>query len=129
MAGRVRRLLAMGAAAAALSTGAAVMAVDAVASAHEPGTNGCTLSPDVGYVPVYYDFHRSCDQHDLCYLNKPYGDSSAGRKACDDQFRASMKSWCDGYYSRWWQAPAKVACRGVADTYYTAVRTFGGAFF
>lgn len=101
----------------------------AVASAHEPGTNGCTLSPDESYVPVYYNFHRSCDRHDLCYINKPYGNTSAGRYQCDLDFRASMRGWCAGYYSRWWQAPLRSTCYGVADTYYTAVRTFGGAFF
>jgi Prokaryotic phospholipase A2 len=111
------------------TSGGAVLAVSGVASAHEPGTNGCTLSPDSGYVPVYYNFHRSCDRHDLCYRNKPYGDTSAGRKACDDAFRAHMKSWCNNYYDAWWQSPARTACRGVADVYYTAVRTFGGPFF
>jgi hypothetical protein len=125
----MRRWLATAAAAITLGTGGAVVATGAVASAHEPGTNGCTLSPDVGYVPVYYNFHRSCDRHDLCYMNKPYGDSEAGRKMCDDAFRAHMKGWCNGYYDAWWQAPARVACRGVADVYYTAVRTFGGPFF
>jgi hypothetical protein len=117
------------AAAAALSVGGVGLWAGGAASAHEPGTNGCTLAPDVGYVPVYYDFHRSCDLHDLCYLNKPYGDNDAGRKACDDEFRANMRGWCAAYYSRWWQAPARVACYGVAETYYTAVRTFGGPFF
>ena len=112
-----------------LTTGGGVLVSSGTVSAHEPGTNGCSFSPDVGYVPVYYDFHRSCDRHDLCYLNKPYGDSSAGRKACDDGFRADMKAWCNGYYTAWYQAPARAACRGVADTYYTAVRTFGGIFF
>jgi len=112
-----------------VGAGGGVLVSSGVASAHEPGTNGCTLSPDVGYVPVYYDFHRSCDRHDLCYIYKPYGNSSAGRKACDDQFRADMKAWCNGYYAAWWQSPARAGCRGVADTYYTAVRTFGGPFF
>ena len=113
----------------ALSTGGGALVASGVASAHEPGTNGCSLSPDSSYVPVYYDFHRSCDRHDLCYINKPHGDTSAGRQACDDAFRADMKAWCNSYYTAWWQAPAKATCRGVADVYYTAVRTFGGAFF
>ena len=112
-----------------LGTGGAVLATGDVASAHEPGTNGCTLSPDVGYVPVYYDFHRSCDRHDLCYVTKRFGDSSAGRKACDDAFRAGMTRWCNGYYDAWWQSPLRVACRGVAGVYYHAVRAFGGPFF
>ena len=109
-------------------SGAAVVA-PAVVEAHEAGTNGCSFSPDVGYVPVYYDFHRSCDRHDLCYVAKPFGASSAGRAACDDAFRADMKAWCNGYYNAWYAAPARALCRGVADTYYAAVRTFGAAFF
>ncbi|CAN5626982.1 hypothetical protein BH24ACT5_BH24ACT5_19440 [soil metagenome] len=105
------------------------MALDAsgIVQAHGGGTNGCTLSPDVSYVPVYYNFHNSCDAHDLCYIYKPYGNSSAGRKACDDQFYYNMRSWCRGYYSSW--NPARYTCYGVAYTYYSAVRTFGGAFF
>ena len=110
-------------------SGGAVLAVTCVASAHDPGTNGCTLAPDSGNVPVYYNFHRACDRHDLCYGHKPYGDTSAGRKACDDAFRVRMYGWCNGYYDAWWQSPARVACRGVANVYYTAVRTFGGPFF
>lgn len=116
-------------AAAALSTGVGVTVSNGVAQAHEPGTNGCTLSPDVSYVPVYYDFHRACDRHDLCYINKPFGNTSAGRKACDDQFRSNMRGWCAGYYWRWYQSPLRSVCYGVANTYYGAVRTFGGAFF
>jgi hypothetical protein len=123
----VRRWLAAAAVAVAASGGALVSS--GVASAHGSGTNGCTLSPDVGYVPVYYDFHAACDAHDLCYINKPHGDTSAGRRACDDRFRADMKGWCNHYYDAWWESPARVGCRGVADTYYAAVRTFGGPFF
>jgi Prokaryotic phospholipase A2 len=112
-----------------LGVGGAGLAVSGVGSAHEPGTNGCTLAPDSGYLPVYFNFHRACDRHDLCYAHKPYGDTSAGRKACDDAFRVRMYHWCSGRYDAWWQSPARVACRGVADVYYTAVRAFGGAFF
>lgn len=124
-----RRRLATWMAAATLTTGVGVGIGSGVVEAHGPGTNGCTLSPDSSYVPVYYNFHNSCDTHDLCYLNKPFGNSSAGRKACDDQFLGNMRGWCAGYYSRWYQAPLRSVCNGVANTYYTAVRTFGGAFF
>jgi hypothetical protein len=54
---------------------------------------------------------------------------SAGRLACDNEFRANMKAWCDNYYRAWWQSPARSACRSTADVYHSAVRTFGGAFF
>jgi hypothetical protein len=125
----MKRLLFTTLVAIGLGSGGAMLAVEGVASAHEPGTNGCTLSPDVGYVPVYYNFHRSCDGHDLCYRDKPYGDTSAGRKACDDAFRADMRAWCNGRYGHWWQFPPRVTCRGVANVYYVAVRAFGGSFF
>ncbi len=110
-----------------LTTGGAVVATSGTASAQE--ADHCTLSPDVGYVPVYYDFSSSCATHDWCYEVKPHGNTSAGRKQCDDEFRANMKNWCNTYYRAWWQSPARVACRGVADVYYNAVRAFGGAFF
>lgn len=113
----------------AAAAGALVMTGGGVAEAHGGGTNGCTLSPDSSYVPVYYNFHEACDAHDRCYINKPHGDSSAGRRACDDAFRADMYRWCTDYYWRWWQGALRATCKGVADTYYTAVRTFGGAFF
>src|SRR3954453_11455399 len=121
----MKRLLLTTTIAIVLSSGGAALTTDGVAAAHEPGTNGCTMSPDVGHVPVYYNFHRACDRHDLCYANKPYGNSPAGRQACDDAFRAGMKSWCNGWYGAWWQAPARAACRGLADVYYVAVRAFG----
>lgn len=63
-----------------------------------PGNGGgaedyCTLSPDVGYVPVYYNFTNSCAGHDWCSETKPYeGVTANPRKSCDDDFRASMKS-------------------------------------
>jgi len=122
----MRRLMAGAVLAVGLTGGGAVAVSSGTAVAQE---DYCTLSPDVGYVPVYYDFTSSCAAHDWCYEVKPYGDTSAGRKQCDDDFRANMKGWCNGYYRTWWQAPARVACRGTADAYYNAVRTFGGAFF
>ena len=126
---RLTRRLAMVVLAATMSTGGAVLFGSAAASAHEPGTNGCTLSPDSGYSPSYYNFHDACDRHDLCYVNKPFGNTSAGRKACDDAFRADMRAWCANYYRAWWQAPFRSNCYATAEVYYSAVRTFGGAFF
>lgn len=123
---KVRRYLAMGALTIGLVGGTLGVQVTGVVQAHNGG-NGCTLSPDSSYFPVYYNFHDTCDRHDVCYDTKPFGDSTAGRKACDDRFRADMKSWCNNRYGS--TSPARYACRGVADTYYGAVRTFGGAFF
>jgi hypothetical protein len=125
----MKRLLLTTVMAIGLGSGGAVLAAEGSASAHEPGTNGCTLAPDVGHVPVYFNFHRSCDRHDLCYRDKPFGDGRAGRKACDDAFRTDMRAWCNAHYDAWWQAPARVTCRGVANVYYVAVRVFGAPYF
>lgn len=124
---RIRRRVAMTALALGVFGGGMGVDASSIVQAHGGGTNGCTLSPDVSYVPVYYNFHNSCDTHDLCYIHKPFGNSSAGRKACDDQFRNNMRGWCNNYYSSW--NPARYVCRGMADSYYSAVRVFGGAFF
>lgn len=89
--------------------------------------DACTLSPESGWIgPVYYNFHNSCHWHDWCYANKPYGNTSAGRKGCDDGFRLRMRSWCSSYHTN---VVARNTCYGAAETYYQAVRAFGGAFF
>lgn len=97
---------------------------------HGANQNGCTLSPDSGVVSgVYFNFHNSCDWHDQCYAYKWYGNSSSGRLACDQGFRTRMRGWCSSAYSAWYLAYHRSVCNGVAETYYQAVRTFGGAFF
>ena len=108
-------------------TASAHAAPAVVAPEHGANTNGCTLSPDSGYAPMYFNFHNACDWHDLCYHHKWYGNSSAGRLACDDGFRSRMRSWCANQYASW--NPARYSCYGLADVYYRAVRTFGGSFF
>lgn len=109
------------------------------ASAHNPVTrtspNGCTLSPDSSPVPVYYNFHDVCDRHDLCYDQlwfgrgwyNPFNGGWAGRLACDNMFHNEMRTWCGNQY--WWSWQRRYTCYGVAATYYTAVRNFGGPFF
>lgn len=109
----------------ALSTGGAVVVSSGSAVA---APDGCTLAPDESYLPVYYNFTAACNAHDICYEAKR-GGGSEGRRYCDDLFRADMKGWCNSYYTRWYQAPARLAYRGVADIYYQAVRAFGGGFF
>lgn len=129
---RAKRLIAGVALAAGTIAGPAVAGLAqaapavVVAPAHGPYQNGCTLSPDSG--PTF-NFHAACDAHDLCYHYKPYGNSAAGRKTCDDVFLANMRSSCSARYPYWYQAPLKSTCNGFANTYYTAVRTFGGSFF
>jgi hypothetical protein len=78
---------------------------------------------------VYYNFHSACDSHDYCYRYHYYGGGDAGRKACDDRFRTNMRNWCYNRYSAWYQVTTRYECYGVAQTYYQAVRWFGGSHF
>ena len=92
---------------------------------HGSYQNGCTLSPDSGFVSgVYYNFHSACDWHDLCYHYHWYS-----RAGCDDGFKSRMRSWCASRYGSWYEAYHKGVCYGVAETYYRAVRAFGGPFY
>lgn len=91
--------------------------------------NGCTLSPDRGWYPTYYDFKQQCNRHDYCYDEMWYGNSEAGRKACDDTFLREMVGWCSGYYRAWWLAVQRNQCAGVAGVYYVAVRNLGSSYF
>ncbi len=109
--------------------GALAVVSPSVASAHGANQNGCSSSPDSGYAPMYFNFHASCDWHDLCYHNHPYGGGTAGRKACDDGFKSRMRSWCATQYPGTWKAPARYDCYALAETYYRAVRAFGGSHF
>ncbi len=49
------------------------------------------------------------------------------RKTCDTRFRADPYRICDATYAS--TSPFRYTCRGIAETYYGAVRTFGGAFY
>ena len=104
-----------------------------VAPMHGAYQNGCTLSPDSaifpGTPPAYYNFHSSCDWHDLCYHYHYYGGGYSGRLSCDNGFLSRMRNWCANYYDSWWKAPLRNTCYNAASTYYGAVRAFGGSFF
>ncbi len=99
------------------------------ASAHGTYQNGCSTSPDSGYAPMYFNFHNSCDWHDLCYHYHYYGGGYDGRLACDEGFKTRMRSWCANQYPQWYAYAAKLNCYALAQTYYAAVRTFGGSHF
>ncbi len=109
-----------------MATALGVIAATEVASAHGANQNGCTAVPDSG---PGFDFHNACDSHDLCYTFKPYGDTSAGRKACDDRFLNDMRSSCNRMWSRWYQGPIRAYCKSLAYTYYTGVRAAGGFYW
>jgi Prokaryotic phospholipase A2 len=78
-------------------------------------SDGCSNSPDN---PFGYNLVKACYRHDFGYRNfKNQGRfTEANRLAIDDNFREDMYEVCDG---RW-------ACNRFADTYYWAVRQFGG---
>ena len=109
----------------------AALSTPAEAKALPPGwaPNGCTLSPDFGFVPTYYWFKGACNRHDYCYDELWYGGGESGRKACDDNFLREMNGWCNAQYPSLWQTFMRNQCKGVALVYYAAVRNLGQPYF
>jgi hypothetical protein len=102
-----------------------------VEAALPPGykPNGCTLSPDRGVVPVYYDFKNVCNRHDYCYDELWYGGGENGRARCDATFLSEMEAWCNNQYRGSLLTFPRSQCKGVAGVYYTAVRNLGRSYF
>ena len=120
----------------ALSSLFALVAPPAPAAAHGAYQNGCTVVADSGRD---FNFHASCDRHDLCYHYKTYGNTKAGRKSCDVSFLNHMKAWCTrntvnrqvksgNGRAATWRNPRQV-CNNRASLYYAGVRSFGWKFF
>jgi len=82
--------------------------------------DGCTGVPDE--VPGFYDYQGSCDQHDQCYVDDPYGEGEEGRLRCDQEFHQSMQTECAAVHV---EGASLEQCTDVADLYYWGVRTFG----
>lgn len=101
---------------------ATVVVAPTAASAHGYKANGCTGVPDRGYG---FDFHLACDGHDRCYHGQPFGTDAAGRLRCDRMFRSDMLDQCGDHGSR----AKRVACRGIAWSYYYGVRVLGSPFW
>ena len=78
-------------------------------------SDGCSNSPDN---PFGFNLVKACYRHDFGYRN--YRDQGRftedNRLTIDNQFRDDMYEVCDGNW----------ACNRFADTYYLAVRQFGG---
>ncbi len=91
-----------------------------VTAGAEDGVDGCTAVPDSG---PGFDFTESCNQHDRCYLQRPYGDDRAARKQCDVEFYHDMVDSCRQDNEGFW---ARRGCYGLAGVYYLGVRAFGG---
>lgn len=85
--------------------------------------DGCSNSPDK---PSGFNFLPSCQRHDFGYRNYKaqarFTDSN--RKRIDDNFKNDLYNECNKYTGL--ESFKGVACRRIADTYYVAVRTFGG---
>lgn len=79
------------------------------------GSDGCSFSPDE---PFGWEFIRACHRHDFGYRNyKLQGRfNETTRLSIDNKFRSDMYGICG---SNWF-------CKRAADTYYYAVRQFGG---
>lgn len=78
-------------------------------------SDGCSFSPDA---PFGFAFLPACHRHDFGYRNyRLQGRFTEGnRLTIDNRFRSDMYTVCG---SNWF-------CRRTADTYYYAVRQFGG---
>ncbi|KXS20902.1 hypothetical protein M427DRAFT_51858 [Gonapodya prolifera JEL478] len=74
-------------------------------------TNGCGASGKFGGLVPEYKFRSCCNAHDLCY-----GSCGSQKSTCDSNFYNCNKSKCS-----WWD----VSCKGLAATYYEAVKNFG----
>ena len=81
--------------------------------------------------PVIFD-DNACRQHDFGYRNVSLyaqGRNETVRKRIDERFLSNMYLRCDRRWSRWYQAPLRVACKGDALIFYGAVRNFGDDAF
>ncbi|KAG0127372.1 prokaryotic phospholipase A2-domain-containing protein [Tuber indicum] len=82
--------------------------------------DGCSNSPDK---PAGFNFLDSCKRHDFGYRNykKQHRFTAGNRKRVDDNFKKDLYKECSKHFG-----PIGSACRRIADTYYAAVRRFGG---
>jgi hypothetical protein len=78
-------------------------------------SDGCSNAPDN---PFGFNLVRACYRHDFGYRNyKRQGRfSESNRLTIDNNFKDDMYEVCNGNW----------ACNRFADTYYLAVRQFGG---
>jgi Prokaryotic phospholipase A2 len=88
-------------------------------------SDGCSTPLPVGLGDTgrSFDFRAACQRHDFGYRNAPRLGvwNSAERARIDARFLADMRTDCS---PRPWTQ--KVSCLGWAQTYYRAVRAFGG---
>ncbi|MDQ3576323.1 MAG: phospholipase [Actinomycetota bacterium] len=78
-------------------------------------SDACSNSPDN---PLGFNFTQACHRHDFGYRNykKQSRFNESTRLTLDNKFKSDMYTLCGGNW----------ACNRMADTYYAAVRQFGG---
>lgn len=88
-------------------------------------TDGCSVPAEVqDLIPLSHTycgiFYWPCRQHDFGYRNADTEHvlNEDARKQVDDQLLASMKKTCSNF-----------SCKAVAESFYSAVRLFGGRVF
>jgi len=120
---RLRGVAAGSALALTLTVGGAVLGASPASAqpVDRCGSQGTEWVPDRG---PGFDFADSCRLHDLCYGIKPYGSSSAGRKACDREFLDNAYDQCSGRGTA-----GRLWCQDMADHYYLGIRIGGGGPF
>jgi Prokaryotic phospholipase A2 len=100
---------------------------------HDWSTDGCSTpgSTGLGDTGRSFNFRSACWRHDFSYRNTKRADSwfgasgrywnASNRYRIDQQLLADMRADCA---PRTWTQ--RYSCLGWAETYYRAVRTFGG---
>lgn len=82
--------------------------------------NGCGSGSTLAITPNGL-FGSPCNNHDRCY-----GVIGKSKGECDKQFHREMLEICARNFHTWITRPARIACNGNADVYYTAVLDHGG---
>ncbi|VDI52925.1 Hypothetical predicted protein [Mytilus galloprovincialis] len=83
-------------------------------------SSGCSI-PLFKKFPYKKNFTPSCQRHDICY--NCAAKFSKSRKYCDSLFLTDMKKVCNRM-----KLLKKVACRGFARIYHSAVRVGGDMY-
>ena len=105
-----------------------VATVSAGSDWFDVSTDWCS-APLVGSTGRSFDFRSPCRRHDFGYRNLKLVEARYGvdawnatsRRRVDQQFLADMRGHCRG--RAWYDEPT---CLAWAETYYAAVRAFGG---
>lgn len=111
---------------------AAVILVLGVSVAAAPAASAAPYVPNGCSAPGFLVaqnalFRPACNAHDICYDFTEARNGEAGRARCDLRFLGAMNGIC--WNNFWWSSALLGPCYGWANTYFTAVRVFGGPYF